>query len=108
MRIDDLSDKSIHLAKCIIYPTGKAGLYTINQVARVAAIGPSLVLTGANSQYGHYQLTPLNNALIGRDVALVKESVFGNTVIYQVLDLSTISLPTHMGGNIDSIWPRFD
>ena len=109
MKTDDLSEKKISLGKCTIYATRTPGIYSINHVATVAAVGSSIILTGECKSNGHNRrLASLRKDLLETDVALIKEYAFGNTVAYKILDLSTVSLPGHMGGSGTSIWPKFN
>lgn len=110
MRIDDLSGKRISLGKCIINATEIPGIYRINDIATVAAIGPAAILTGDYGPNGKEDLTILDKNLLNKEVALVKEYVFGTVTAYNIVDLSTVTLPNHMigKGNNGSIWPNFD
>ncbi|MGD9209808.1 MAG: hypothetical protein PVI90_03480 [Desulfobacteraceae bacterium] len=107
MKMDDLSEKQISVNKCTLYITSIPGIYNINHVAKVAAIAPNIILTGEFISNIHNSLAFLEKNLLETEVALIKEYVFGNAIAYKVLNLATISLPIHMGGERKSIWPKF-
>lgn len=109
MKIDDLNEKRISLGKCIINETNIPGIYQINNTANVAAIGPNSILAGDITPDDNEHLTLLNRNLLEKEVALIKEYVFGAVTAYKIVDLSAVKLPSFMAGENrgGSIWPEF-
>ncbi len=93
MKTDNLYDKKISLGKCVINATNTPGIYRINDIATVAAIGPNSIITGEENLNGDSLTAELNSDLLDREVALTKEFVLGNIVAYKISDLAHISLP---------------
>ncbi len=98
MKTDNLQDKKISLGKCIISATDTPGIYRINDIANVAAIGPYSILTGGNNLNGDSPLTRLNSNLLNKEVALTKEFVLGETIAYRISELDSFSLPRFLDG----------
>jgi hypothetical protein len=101
MKTDDLIEKRISLGKCVIRETDTYGIYSINNIANVAAIGPHNIMTGELDPDDNEPLTDLDEELLGVEVALVKQFVLGAITAYKIVDLSSISLPRFLNGNGD-------
>lgn len=99
MRTDDLIEKRISLGKCVIHETDTHGIYTINNIAKVAAIGPRNIMTGELDNSDKERLEDLDEDLVGTEVALIKQFVIGDLIAYKIVDLSSIPLPRFLNGN---------
>ena len=93
MKTDNLNDKNISLGKCVINATSTPGIYRINDIATVAAIGPCSIITGDEIVNGDSQLSQLDDHLLDREVALVKELVLGKEIAYKIIELASVRLP---------------
>ena len=98
MKTDNLHDKKISLGKCVINATNTPGIYRINDIATVAAIGPNSILTGEEDLNGDSLLAELSSDLLDREVALAKVFVLGNTIAYKILNIASVNLPSFLRG----------
>lgn len=99
MKTDHLSEKKISLGKCVIKATDTPGIYRIDDVATVAAMDAGTIVTGDYSFEADQTPVNLDDSLLGREVALIKEVVMGTAITYKIKRLSTVRLPSFMLGN---------